>query len=221
MEENENTGNRRGETSLRLSETANQALTKLTKEWKASSKKEAIEGMINYFKKLGISPLEDVPDTVGKRLEKRVDQVIAFIRQNEKIHREEIEKVLLFARQSQAGNNPAATSELATADDFVRMANVLVGLNKICEGLQTNDQTLRKIQMGILENLQVQNDMVTQRLAAYKDTAGLYEVIKNNMQKYTDSVLADPQKAPQIQQNFIQHFKKKLGITTPPETIGG
>ncbi|MFD2148691.1 hypothetical protein [Mucilaginibacter antarcticus] len=147
--------------------------------------------------------------------------MIAFIRQNEKIHREEIEKVLLFARQSQTGNSPAATGELATAADFVRMSNALVAIGETCDNLQTNDQSLRKIQVGILEHLQAQNDMVTQRLAAYKDTAGLFEVIKGNMQKYTDSVLANPQNAPQIQQNFILHFKKKLGITTPPETIGG
>ena len=209
MEENENTGNKRGETSLRLSETANQELTKLTKEWKASSKKEALEGMISYFKKLGISPLEEVPDTVGKRLEKRVDQIIAFIRQNEKIHREEIEKVLLFARQQQP-DNPVAGNEIGQV--ITRVDEIRKSLSVLNE----NDRSLLEVQTAINNNIEQQNKMVTRRLIALKDPSALYQSIEKNLNLYADSVLANPQQVKQKTEKILEFLKALMRLTPAP-----
>lgn len=209
MDESEKTSNKRGETSLRLSETANQELTKLTKEWKASSKKEALEGMISYFKKLGISPMEEVPDTVGKRLEKRVDQIIAFIRQNEKIHREEIEKVLLFARQQQPGSPVAG-------GDIGQVLSEVGEIRKSLSVLNENDRTLQETQTIIHKNIEQQNSMVTRRLVVLKDPSALYQSIEKNLNLYADSVLANPQQVKQKTEKILEFLKALMKLTPAP-----
>lgn len=213
MEENAKVTARRGETSLRLSELANEALSKLTREWKAASKKEALEAMIRYFRKLGISPLEEVPDTVGKRLEKRVDQIISFIRQNEKIHREEIEKVVLHLRQQLGSTVSGSNASKAPVDQ--ELSAIQQQLEDIRQGMLTlsqNEQKLAGSQEQISDNLVKQNEMITRRLVLMKDAAAVAVLIKTNLKNYTDSVLANPQQRANYEQKMNDFFEIRLGL---------
>lgn len=122
---------KRNETSIRISSKANGVFDKLVKSWGAKSKVLALEKMIGFFEKMGINPFDTMPETLSARLEKRVNQIIAFIRENEKRQLLAMERVIEIARDKlsiqQVGSNTTNASRLDEMTDILTRRLSLLG----------------------------------------------------------------------------------------------